>query len=63
MMTYLETKLGEIHKIVKEIYGNMVRVDIGVTAEGLEVNAQNRHNIGDYSMRRIDGTWVNRSEK
>lgn len=62
-MTYLESKLDEIHKIIKDIYGDMTRVDIGVTAEGLEVTAQNRHNVCGYSMKRIDGTWVNKVDK
>ena len=56
-MTLKENMLDEIHKIIKEIYGDMVRVDIGVTAEGMEIELKDRGTVNGYSMRRIDGTW------
>ena len=62
MATYKEKKLDEIQNIVKEIYGDMVRVDIGITADGLEVTTQDRGSIKGYSMRRIDGTWCNKEQ-
>lgn len=40
----------------------MVRVDIGITESGLEISTQNRHNIKDYSMKRIGGDWVHKAE-
>ena len=61
-MTYQETKLNEIHEIVKDLYADMVRVDIGITAYGLEISTQNNHNIKDYSMKRIGGDWVHKAE-
>lgn len=56
-MTLKESKLDEIHKIVKEIYGDMVRVDIGITSDGMEIALQDRGYIKGYSMKRIDGSW------
>lgn len=61
-MTHQESKLNEIHEIIKELYSDMVRVDIGITESGLEISTQNRHNIKDYSMKRIGGDWVHKAE-
>lgn len=61
-MTYKEKKLNEIHNIVKEIYGDMVRVDIGITYEGTEVELKDRGTVKGYSMRRIDGTWCEKDK-
>lgn len=60
-MTLKEDKLKEIHKIIKEIYGDMVRVDIGVTADGLEVELKDRGCVSGYTMKRIDGTWCSKT--
>lgn len=61
-MTNKENKLEEIHKIVKEIYGDMVRVDIGITADEMEIELKDRGTVKGYTMRRIDGTWCKKAE-
>jgi hypothetical protein len=63
MTSFKEKKLDEIRNIVKEIYGDMVRVDIGVTADGLEVTLQDRGSVKGYSMRRIDGSWCSKESQ
>lgn len=59
-MTLKEDRLKEIHNIVKEIYGDMVRVDMGITADGLEVELKDRGSVSGYTMKRIDGTWCSK---
>lgn len=57
-MTVKERKLNEIHNLIIELYPDYLRVDIGVTYDGLEVELQDRVNIRECSMRRINGEWV-----
>lgn len=57
-MTDKERKLNNIHNAIIELYGNNVRVDIAVTYDCIEVDVKDRMNIRDYSMRRINGEWV-----
>jgi len=57
-MTYKESKLNEVHNIIKELYGDCVRVDIGITYDDMQIETKDRLNIREYSMRRIDGEWV-----
>lgn len=62
LMTLKESKLQEIHNIVKEIYGDMVRVDISITADDMEVCLKDRGTVKGYMMRRIDGTWCTKEK-
>jgi len=57
-MTDKEHKLNNIHNLIMELYGNNTRVDISVTYDSINVTTQDCMNIRDYSMRRINGEWV-----
>ena len=59
-MTDKERKMNEIHNLIIELYGENVSVDIRVTYVCMEVSTSDRINIRDYSMRRINGDWVER---
>ena len=57
-MTDKERKMNNIHNAIREIYGDNVRVEIAVTYDCMEVTTYDRINLRDYSMRRINGEWV-----
>lgn len=57
-MTDKERKLNQIHNEIIELYGDNTRVEIAVTYDGIEVNTFDRMNIREFSMRRINGEWV-----
>jgi hypothetical protein len=57
-MTDKERKMNNIHNAIREIYGDNVRVEIVVTYDCMEVTTDDRINLRDYSMRRINGEWV-----
>jgi len=57
-MTDKERKLNEIHNLIRDLYGEVCRVDIAVTYDDMHITTSNRINIRDYSMRRINGEWV-----
>jgi|LSQX01.3.fsa_nt_gb hypothetical protein len=57
-MTDKERKMNNIHNAIREIYGENVRVEIVVTYDCMEVATHDRINLRDYSMRRINGEWV-----
>lgn len=65
-MTDKERKLNEIHNAIIELYGDNTRVEIAVTYDCIEVQTFDRievqtfdcMNIREYSMRRINGEWV-----
>lgn len=57
-MTDKERLLNEIHNKIIELYGESTRVEIAVTFSELEAQTFDRMNIRDYSMRRINGDWV-----
>mgnify|MGYP001294628838 CR=1 FL=1 len=57
-MTDKERKLNQIHNEIIELYGDNTRVEIAVTYDGIEVTTYDRMNIREFSMRRINGEWV-----
>ena len=57
-MTDKERKMNAIHNAIRELYGENVRVEIAVTYDCMEVTTHDRINLRDYSMRRINGEWV-----
>ena len=62
-MTDKEQKMNELHNLIKGLYGQNTRVEIEVTYDSMSVNEYDRMNIRNYSMRRIDGTWVTKSDE
>lgn len=57
-MTDKERKMNDIHNKIRELYGENTRVDIAVTYDCMEVTTHDGINLRDYSMRRINGEWV-----
>jgi hypothetical protein len=57
-MTDKERKMNDIHNKIRELYGENTRVDIAVTYDCMEVTTHDRINLRNYSMRRINGEWV-----
>jgi hypothetical protein len=57
-MTDKERKMNDIHNKIRELFGENVRVEIVVTYDCMEVATHDRINLRDYSMRRINGEWV-----
>lgn len=62
-MTDKERKMNNIHNAIRELYGENVRVDITVTYNCMEVTVQDKINLRDYSMRRINGEWAFKEEE
>lgn len=61
-MTEKAKKLNQVHNILMELYSECVRVEVVVTYDGLEINTFDKLNIKDFSMRRINGEWVEKGK-
>jgi hypothetical protein len=59
----IEDKINYIHELIKEIFGEAVRVDISVTNEDIRVTPEYRTNLNSYAMKTINGQWVKRVDK
>lgn len=55
--------LNEIYNTIKELYGNCTAVEILVNSEGIEVKTYERPFTKNYSMRTLNGEWLEKKEE
>ena len=58
----MESKINQLHEMIKELFPDADSVKICVNSQGIEVHPNYRTNISGYSMRTITGKWIVRKE-